>query len=50
YYTVSNVFDSVRFNGVSVFTDENMLPASLRGYAPSVTGTATSNATVTISQ
>ncbi len=31
YYTVSNVFDSVRFSGVSVFTDENMLPASLRG-------------------
>ncbi|GAB1437486.1 fimbrial biogenesis outer membrane usher protein [Providencia sp.] len=50
YYTASQIFDSVRFNGVSVFTDDNMLPAVLRGYAPNVTGTATSNATVVISQ
>ena len=50
YYTASQIFDSVRFNGVSIFTDDNMLPAALRGYAPNVTGTATSNATVVISQ
>ncbi|MGG4610295.1 fimbria/pilus outer membrane usher protein [Providencia sp. Me31A] len=50
YYTASQIFDSVRFKGASVFTDDNMLPAMLRGYAPSVTGTATSNATVVISQ
>lgn len=50
HYTSSNIFDSVRFKGVSAFSDENMLPALLRGYAPNVTGTATSNATVTISQ
>lgn len=49
-YTASQLFDSVRFNGVSVYTDDNMLPPILRGYAPSVTGTATSNATVVISQ
>lgn len=50
HYTTSQIFDSVRFNGIGVFTDDNMLPATLRGYAPSVTGTATSNATVIISQ
>lgn len=50
HYTASHIFDSVRFDGVSVFTDEKMLPASLRGYAPAITGTATSNATVTVSQ
>ncbi|MTC44037.1 fimbria/pilus outer membrane usher protein [Providencia sp. wls1921] len=50
YYTASQIFDSVRFNGVSVFTDDNMLPSILRGYAPNITGTATSNATVVISQ
>lgn len=50
HYTSSQIFDSVRFNGISVFTDENMLPATLRGYAPSVTGTATSHATIVISQ
>ena len=50
YYTANQLFDSVRFNGVSIFTDDNMLPASLRGYAPNVSGIATSNATVTVSQ
>jgi len=50
HFTSSNIFDSVRFKGASAFSDDNMLPAILRGYAPRVTGTATSNATVTISQ
>lgn len=49
-YSRSNVFDSVRFKGVSLFSDENMMPAYLRGYAPQITGTATSNAIVTIKQ
>ncbi|WP_265512225.1 fimbria/pilus outer membrane usher protein, partial [Providencia heimbachae] len=46
----SDLFDSVRFKGVSVFTDESMMPPNLRGYAPQVTGIAASNATVTLSQ
>lgn len=49
-YSRSSVFDSARFKGVSIFTDENMMPSYLRGYAPQVTGTATSNAIVTIKQ
>lgn len=49
-YTRSNVFDSVRIKGLSLFTDENMMPTYLRGYAPQITGTATSNSIVTIKQ
>ncbi|WP_408673384.1 outer membrane usher protein [Xenorhabdus szentirmaii] len=49
-YLNSNMFDSFRFTGVSLVTDENMLPPNLRGYAPEVTGVARSNAKVTISQ
>ena len=46
----SDLFDSVRFKGLSVFTDESMMPPNLRGYAPQITGIAASNATVTLSQ
>lgn len=46
----SDLFDSVRFKGVSMFTDESMMPPNLRGYAPQITGVAASNATVTLSQ
>ncbi|WP_186369922.1 outer membrane usher protein [Yersinia aleksiciae] len=46
----SDIFDSFRFTGVSLVTDNNMLPPNLRGYAPEVTGIARSNAKVIISQ
>ncbi len=49
-YMNSNLFDSVRFAGASVVSDDNMLPPNLRGYAPEVTGVAKTNAKVTISQ
>lgn len=49
-YLNSNIFDSFRFTGVTLNTDDNMLPPNLRGYAPEVTGVAKSNAKVTISQ
>ncbi|MTC61461.1 outer membrane usher protein [Providencia rustigianii] len=49
-YLASNMFDSFRFLGASLHSDLNMLPPSLRGYAPEVTGVAQSNATVIISQ
>ncbi|QXB05554.1 fimbrial biogenesis outer membrane usher protein [Providencia rettgeri] len=49
-YIKSDLFDSVRFKGISVFTDECMMPPNLRGYAPQITGVAASNATVTLSQ
>lgn len=49
-YFNSDIFDSFRFVGVSVNSDQRMLPPSLRGYAPQVTGIAKTNAKVSISQ
>ncbi|PWD87785.1 fimbria/pilus outer membrane usher protein [Ignatzschineria cameli] len=49
-YSRSNLFSSVRFKGVSLYTEESMMPNYLQGYAPQVTGTATSNAVVTVRQ
>ncbi|MFK3842507.1 outer membrane usher protein [Serratia sp. NPDC087055] len=49
-YLATDIFDSFRFTGVSVSSDDNMLPPNLRGYAPEVTGIAKSNAKVVISQ
>jgi outer membrane usher protein PapC len=46
----SDIFDSFRYTGVSLVTDDNMLPPNLRGYAPEVSGVARTNARVTISQ
>lgn len=49
-YLASDIFDSVRYTGVSLASDDQMLPPNLRGYAPEVTGVAKTNAHVTISQ
>lgn len=49
-YLDFRTFGSFRFGGVSLRSDDNMLPPNLRGYAPEVTGVAKSNAKVTISQ
>lgn len=46
----SSIFDSFRFAGMSVVSDDNMLPPNLRGYAPEVVGVAKTNAKVTVSQ
>lgn len=48
--TSSDVFDSVPFRGVQLASDDNMLPDSLKGFAPTVRGIAKSNAQVTIKQ
>lgn len=49
-YTSAQLFDAVGLRGIALGTDDNMLPASLRGYAPEVRGIANSNATVTVRQ
>ncbi|WP_432524911.1 outer membrane usher protein [Serratia sp. BFP-2025] len=49
-YLDSGIFDSFRFSGASLVSDDNMLPPNLRGYAPEVVGVAKTNAKVTISQ
>ena len=49
-YTAYGVFDSIRFRGVQVSNDDEMLPYSQRSYAPVVRGVAASNARVEIRQ
>lgn len=49
-YLSSSMFDSFRFTGLSLETDDSQLPPNLRGYAPEVTGVARTNAKVTITQ
>jgi outer membrane usher protein PapC len=49
-YLDSGMFDSFRFTGASLVSDDNMLPPNLRGYAPEVVGMAKTNAKVTVSQ
>lgn len=49
-YLRTDIFDSFRFVGASFFSDNRMLPPSMRGYAPQITGIAQTNATVIVSQ
>ncbi|PJG59648.1 fimbria/pilus outer membrane usher protein [Aeromonas cavernicola] len=46
----SQLIDGFRYTGVNLANDERMLPPSLQGYAPQVSGIAKTNAKVTISQ
>ncbi|WP_411165321.1 fimbrial biogenesis usher protein [Klebsiella oxytoca] len=48
--TGSDVFDSLGVRGIQLQTDDSMFPDSVRGFAPVIRGTATSNAKVTIRQ
>lgn len=49
-YVSSNIFDSWRYTGASLASDDNMLPPKLRGYAPEIIGVAKTNARVTVTQ
>lgn len=46
----SDMFDSVPFRGAQIASDDDMLPDSLRGYAPVVRGIARTNAQVIVKQ
>lgn len=48
--STAEVFDSTPFRGVQLYSDEQMLPGSLRGYAPVIRGIARTNAQITIFQ
>lgn len=48
--TPGDIFDSVLFKGIQIYSDDAMLPDSLRGYAPVIRGIAKSNAMVTVKQ
>lgn len=49
-YTEGTFFGSASMRGLTLASDERMLPSSMRGYAPTIRGTANSNAKVTVSQ
>ncbi|MCU5771611.1 outer membrane usher protein [Erwiniaceae bacterium BAC15a-03b] len=49
-YLNSAIFDSFRFAGASLNSDDSMLPPGLRGYAPEISGVARTNAKVVVSQ
>ncbi|MBC3248943.1 outer membrane usher protein [Serratia fonticola] len=49
-YLDSDLFDSFRFSGASLVSDDSMQPPNLRGYAPEIVGVARTNARVIISQ
>lgn len=46
----SGLFNSFRFAGISMLSDDSMLPPNLRGYAPEIVGVAKTNARITVSQ
>lgn len=48
--SLSSIFDSVPFTGIQLSTDKDMIPESLRGFAPIVRGIAKTNARVVIKQ
>lgn len=45
-----DIFESVSFRGLQLSSDDDMLPESIRGYAPIVRGIAETNSKVLISQ
>lgn len=49
-YTNAEIFNSVRFRGMQIASDESMLADSERGYTPVIRGVAESNATVEVRQ
>lgn len=48
--TPSDVFDSLSFTGAQIASDDDMLPDSLKGFAPRIRGVAHSNAQVVVRQ
>lgn len=49
-YILSDIFDSWKYIGFGLQSDDRMLPPKLRGYSPQVTGIAETNAQVRVSQ
>lgn len=49
-YTGGDIFDGINFRGVQLASDDNMLPDSMRGFAPTIHGIARGTAQVSIKQ
>lgn len=48
--TEGDIFDPVPFRGVLLESDDNMYPDTMRGFAPTINGIASTNAQVSVSQ
>ena len=48
--TPGDIFDSILFRGMQIYSDDTMLPESMRGFAPVIRGIARTNAMVTVKQ
>lgn len=48
--TPGELFDSIMFRGMQIYSDDTMLPESMRGFAPVIRGIARTNAMVTVKQ
>lgn len=48
--TNGRFFSGMSYDGISLSTDDRMLPDSMRGYAPVIRGVATTNAKVSVKQ
>lgn len=48
--TSGDLFDSFSLRGVMLYSDDNMLPDSRRGYAPMIRGVAETNARISVRQ
>lgn len=46
----SDIFDTFKYSGINLSSDDSQLPPNLRGYAPEVSGIARTTAQVTVSQ
>lgn len=49
-YTSGDVFDGINFRGAQLASDDNMLPDSQRGFAPTIHGIARGTAQVSVKQ
>lgn len=49
-FTNGDIFDGINFRGVQLASDDNMLPDSLRGFAPTIRGIARGTARVSVRQ
>lgn len=50
YYTSGDIFEGFQFRGIQLANDNDMLPDSLKGYAPVVRGIANTHAQVSVRQ
>lgn len=48
--TEGDIFDPISFRGAALESDDNMYPDTMRGFAPTINGIASTNAQISVSQ